>query len=212
MAYAGNQTVKVKIVFRQGTIIGQSNLEYGTEAVGEYVSPEAFAAVWESQALGDLRNCLSSFTNIPVIEYSTTNPVGVPPFAMFQSWVGVGGNLDVKVTAPYVTQRVLKQPDNLLIEGTFGGNFKIGSIRLPGVPEDFVQNGLLDSAQVTRLSDFGESIETLDVSYDVFTDVTYDLLMVRRNPLDSSEFKLAPVLETQGSGVTGSQNTRKFTF
>lgn len=210
MAYAGNQTVMVDIAISYSGQTGHMTLEFGTENVGEYASPSAIADVLETQFADALRDCLSNQALLVGFTVSTTAPTGVPPFPAVFREIAQYGTITSQPLPPHVCARIYKIPDPTTHEGALTTPFRVGMVRLMGVPEQHQDAGILDSTYVALLNTFGETIEDFEVDYGVWSDIPYELIMVRRDS-SSGDFAIEAVQETDAGAILGSQNSRKIT-
>ena len=207
MPYAGHQTVQLDIQIGLSGQTAHCTLEYGTLTT-EYVSPQNFAQEWDAQVSAALIAILSGDAQFIGVEFKTTAPVGVPPFAPYFLVKGDQGGTLSEALPPHNALRLYKVPDNSLIEGALNDPFRIGMIRLMGIPESAQKNGFLNDAYLAGVNALGEFLENLTVDYASFTDVPYDLLMIRRNAAMTQQ-GIAPVLDTYAGGIIGSQDSRK---
>lgn len=213
MAYVGNQTIEVDIQIQLNGVVGHTVLQYGTQDVGEYTSPESFLNAFDFGVTNDLKAMLSSAATLVGYRASTTNPTGVPPFPPFFYAIGASGDVAGEALPPYAAYRLYKIPDNVNIEGTLTDPFRNGMCRVMGVPEGLQAQGILSGAAVTLLNAFGESLESFQTSYGGFVGTQWDLLMIRwKFQPPPTQAGVAPVLETVGSAILGTQNTRKYAF
>jgi len=212
MTFAGNQTAIIQI---KSIVTGQlcyNTLEYGTEAPGQYTRPAFFLAAWASNVMTSLLAAMSEDATVLSVSCSTTAPTGVPPFAPHIQTFNDPGTAAGQVLPPYSSYRLYKQPDNSAFEGTFGSEFRVGMIRVPGVPEPFQTGGLLTVDGVNALDDLVGTLLEVDAPLSGGGgDVFFNMIMVRREVGNPGNFGLAPVLSVTASNILGTQNSRKIT-
>lgn len=212
MTYAGNQTAIVQV---KTIVTGQlcyNTFEYGTEAVGKYTTPGTFLSAWLSTNISNWLACLSDQAQILSVSVATTSPTGVPPYAPAMDPINDYGTEAAQSLPPYASYRIYKQPNNAAFEGTMGTDFRIGMIRIPGVPETFQTGGLLVTAAVGAVDALADALTFIELTpVGGGLDIQFNMIMVRREVGNPANFGLVPVLATYASTILGTQNSRKIT-
>lgn len=212
MPFAGNQTQIVQI---KSIVSGQlcyNTLEYGHTDTGNYSRVSDFGTAWLNAVMTSLLDVMSEDTQVLSVTFSATSPTGVPPYAPNVVAVNLPGNVVSQSLPPYASYRLYKQPDNASFEGTFGTEFRVGMMRVPGVPELWQSGGLLITTATDALDTLAGNLLSLDVPGQVGVgDIFFNMLMVRREVGNPANFGLAPVLALAESNILGTQNSRKIT-
>lgn len=184
---------------------------FGTLLSPTVPDSEQFVTDWVSTCLTPFLNCLSSQFILTRIDcqINQTNLVNSPTFNRF---INQPGNIsDTDGAAPFVSQVLVKRPENSQITPAGQPNFKNGYTRFAGVPQSVEANGKLDPAHVTLLSTFGAA--ALDINSNIGGGIDTFLLGMSRATdvlVGGNPVTKVPLDSYQGQLLVSTQSTRKF--
>lgn len=172
-------------------------------ASGTDQTPYAVLQEFIDTPLNELLGVTSEHMSYTRVQCSRRGPAGGLEAIQF---INQSGEILGEAMPPNVVYSYRKVPDNANLEGTNQKDFRVGGLRLSGVPEIAQAQGILTDPYIASLNLVGDSLRTLSVG-----DATY-VLWLRRDALieGGPPQSAAPVLDLNIFPLLGTQNTRKY--
>lgn len=175
------------------TYFTQDNADNPTAEVADY---------FEDNIIPQWIACLSNAALLQSVEVVATTPVGHVPYPPAIRFVNLAGTRAGECLPPNVSARIYKQPNVSSSEPSEPPDgWRTGMVRISGISEADQNAGVLSAALVTLLNTLAASLYSLSLENHTST-----MYLKRITPTTRY---YVPVSFCYGSGILGTQNTRK---
>lgn len=189
----------------------QNKLQYHAVVFGEHEDPIDIMPYFVGTVMPLWQACISNNAFIIDITVSTNHPTGIPPYAPVSSPQLAAGTQTGDAASPYEQATILKLPDAVNCEPPEAASrLRYGAIRIGGIAEVDMANGLAQSGLISDLNALGEALEGFTISGTEY-QMHYggEMLVIDSDPPEFFPYAV-PVAETVARTRLGTQNTRKF--
>lgn len=181
-------------------VYGYDTFQSGASSV---VLADAMYSIWDTlwkPAVSNQFFMASVQATIYQIPTSGNKPPYIRPINAF------GSNINTEPLPPYVTVRFIKGVDNATKEPPTVVDFRNGSTRISGIPEGYINNGVLTASGLGLLNPLSEALEAVTVDFGSGNIELYSLVDRFQKGGNNPVVKVA---EWSVAYKSGSQNSRK---